>query len=296
MKYIIGTRGSSLAFTQTSWVQSQLQANFPAHTFVIKIIQTKGDQNQKQALYQMPDKGIFVKEIEEALLRKEIDIAVHSMKDMPTALDKRLIFSKTMKREDPRDVFISYQYASLDELPKGAVIATGSLRRKAQLKAYRSDLQLVDIRGNIDTRIQKMKDQMLDGIILAAAGMHRMHLEANICQYLSEDIMIPACAQGALAIELRNDDMQLYAMLQKLGNENAHREVIMERTFLEAINGGCHVPVGAHCTIYGQHITFVAVYGNTQLTHMERYVYEGPYDLHQAEIAASTLKQKIEVS
>lgn len=294
MNYIIGTRGSKLALAQTTWVQTQLQEHYPEHTFSVNIISTKGDRNQKQALYQMQDKGIFVKEIEAALLDNKIDLAIHSMKDMPTELDQRLVFAKTLKREDPRDVFISNRYKSLDALPIGAIIATGSLRRKAQLKAYRKDLQLVDIRGNIDTRIQKMNDQNLDGIILAAAGMHRLQLEDSISQYLEEDIMVPACAQGALAIELRKEDTQLYAMLEKLEDTNTHREVMMERTFLEAIQGGCHAPVGAHCTIHGQHVTFHAIYGNAQLTQVARFVYEGEYDINQAYIAASTLKQKIE--
>lgn len=245
----IGTRGSKLALTQTTHVCEALKKAYPEHTFEIVIISTKGDRVQNVALNQIGDKGLFVKEIEEQLLSGEIQLGVHSMKDMPSECEPGLRFTKTWKREDPRDVLVLREKGSWQELPEGAIIGTGSLRRGYQLKMLRSDLQIVDIRGNVDTRLRKMEEQKLDGIVLAAAGLHRLGMQDVITQYLEPEEMISACAQGALALEIKADNQELEAMLNALSDERSQKEVVAERTFLAAMEGSCHVPVGATCTI-----------------------------------------------
>lgn len=270
MQYLIGTRGSKLALAQSEQVCACLQKHYPMHTFACKIISTKGDQNQQSALDQMNTKGIFVKEIEEALFRKEIDLAVHSMKDMPSVLPEGLCFTKTILREDPRDVLMTPNQLRLDELPQNARIATGSKRRKAQLLQLRPDLEIVGIRGNIDTRMQKMHDQGLDGIVLAKAGVHRLGLDHLIADVFPIDVMIPACGQGALAIEVRQEDQALLAMINALADDTLDQEVQVERAFLAAVHGGCHAPVGAFCHIHQAQVELYALYGEETCTHMEQ--------------------------
>lgn len=292
MEYIVGTRGSRLAIAQCELVIEQLQKAYPQHTYHMKIIQTTGDKNQQQALYQMNDKGVFVKELEQALYNHEIDIATHSMKDMPVTLCEGLQLAKTILREDARDVFISHRYTSIHELPPQAVIGTGSLRRRMQLHEWRQDLQFVNIRGNIDTRIQKMKYEGLDGIILAAAAMHRLHLQHMICDYLSEDIMVPAPAQGALAIELRVQDHTLNEMLTTLCNDTLHKEIMIERNFLAAMDAGCHAAIGASCKIDHDQMHFICMAGDDHNVSSARYQYDGIYDPSQVSLAADFLKAK----
>lgn len=269
MEYLIGTRGSKLALAQSELVCETLHRAYPMHTFTCKIISTKGDRNQSVALDQMDAKGIFVKEIETALYRKEIDLAVHSMKDMPAQLPKGLCFTKTLLREDARDVLLSCSGQPLEALPLHAVIATGSKRRKAQLLQLRPDLEIVGIRGNIDTRIKKMEEQHLDGIVLAAAGLHRLQLSHLITQTFNVSQIIPACGQGALAIEVREEDEDLRKMIDALADPRIDQEVRIERAFLAAVHGGCHAPVGANCQITNNEIIFHALYGNEQGSKVE---------------------------
>lgn len=247
MIYKIGSRGSKLALVQTESVCRELKKRYPEHIFEIVIVRTKGDKVQDKPLDQVGGKGIFVKEIEEMILSDEIQMGVHSMKDMPACPAEGLIFSRAWKREDPRDVLILREKKTIKELRHGAVIGTGSKRRAFQLKKLRPDLQVVGIRGNIDTRLRKMEEQKLDGIVLAAAGLHRLGMKDRISQYFSEEEMVPAPAQGVLALELRKDNEELRKMLDACADEESQKEASAERQFLEAMGGGCHVPTGASC-------------------------------------------------
>ncbi len=254
MRYLIGTRGSKLALVQTDYVIDKLRKAYPEDDFVAVIIKTTGDIEQKKALDKIGSKGIFVKEIEDELLSGKIHMAVHSMKDMPDEPAAGLTFAKAWNREDPRDVLVLKNAASLDELPQGAVIGTGSKRRKYQLLKLRPDLKVVGIRGNIDTRLRKLYDGeiMLDGIVLAAAGIKRIGRESEITQYFLEDEMIPAPAQGTLALELRADNAELMQKLDALSDEETDLCANVERDFLKQIGGNCHLPVAAYCDIVSE--------------------------------------------
>lgn len=265
MKIVVGTRGSKLALTQTKWVVNELQKKHPHIDFELKIIKTKGDIVQHITLDKIGDKGLFVKEIEQQLIDKEIDIAVHSMKDMPSSLPEGLKFASIPKREDPRDVLILKEgYKTIDDLPKGATIGTGSKRRKYQLLKYRQDLNIVPIRGNIDTRIRKIEDENLDGVVLAAAGVLRVGLEGIISSYLPIEIMIPAPSQGALAIEIRKDDTEVEKIISCFRDEVTEIQVAAERGFLDGVNGSCHIPMGSYCAVDGEDIDLVGLFGDEE--------------------------------
>lgn len=247
MKYIIGTRGSKLAVAQAEYVRTKLMQAYPEHEFEILIIRTTGDRILDRPLYELGSKGVFVKEIEEDILNHKVDIGVHSMKDMPSYPAPGLVFAKAWKREESQDVLILREKKSLEELPGGAVIGTGSRRREFQMKRLRPDMNVVNIRGNVDTRLRKMEEEKLDGLILAAAGLKRLGLEGRITRYLEIEEMIPAPAQGVLALEVRQGDVQLLNMLDRLCDEDTVCAVEAERGFLREIGGDCHVPVGAFC-------------------------------------------------
>lgn len=248
MKYRIGTRGSALALAQADHVRNRLAKAYPDHEFEIRVIRTTGDRVAHKPLHEIGGKGVFVKEIEEEILDHKADIGVHSMKDMPSCPAPGLVFAKAWKREDPRDALVLREKRSLEELPKGAVIGTGSRRREFQIKRMRPDIEVVNIRGNVDTRLRKMEEQRLDGLILAAAGLKRLGLEDRITRYFSEEEMIPAPAQGVLALEVRQEDRELLAMLEGLWDEETAWAVEAERGFLQEIGGDCHMPVGAFCS------------------------------------------------
>lgn len=263
MKIIVGTRGSKLALIQTNWVVEALKKANPGIEFEVKVIKTKGDLVTHLPLHKIGDKGLFTKEIEQHLLDKEIDLAVHSMKDMPSTLPEGLKFANVPKREDPRDVLVLKEgYTNLDDLPKGAKIGTGSKRRTYQLLKYRPDLEIVPIRGNIDTRIRKIEDENLHGIVLAASGLIRADLEERISYYIPTDVMVPAPAQGALAIEIRKDDSIIEDLVSHIKDEATEIQVAAERGFLTGVNGSCHVPMGAYCDIKGDNITLTGLYGD----------------------------------
>lgn len=265
MKVIVGSRGSNLALTQTNWVINELKKFHPNIEFEVKIIKTKGDLIQNVSLDKIGDKGLFVKEIEQQLLDKSIDIAVHSMKDMPSSLPEGLKFAGVPKREDIRDVLILKEgYKSLNDLPKGAKIGSGSKRRKYQLLNHRPDLEIVPIRGNIETRMRKIEDENLCGVILASAGLIRAGLEEKITCYLDEDIVIPAPAQGALGIEIRKGDSSIEDILSCIADKTSEIQVEAERGFLDGINGSCHIPVGAYCKVDGDDIVLTGLYGDEE--------------------------------
>ena len=262
MKYIIGSRGSRLALIQTKYVQEKLQRAYKEHSFEIEIIKTKGDKIQDKPLHKIGGKGLFVKEIEEKILSGEIHMGVHSMKDMPSTPADGLMFTKAWKREDPRDVLILREKEDLLRLKKGAIIGTGSKRRAFQLLKVRPDLKIVNIRGNVDTRLRKMEEEKLDGIVLAAAGLKRLGMEDRITQYLEADEMISAPAQGVLALEIRKDQKELAKMLDVFSDEETIKEVCAERTFLEEMGGSCHTPAGARCKKTAQGYEMTAMFGN----------------------------------
>ena len=263
MKLVVGTRGSNLALVQTNWVVEQLKKNNPDIEFEIKIIKTKGDLIKDLPLDKIGDKGLFVKEIEKSLLDKEIDMAVHSMKDMPSYLPEGLKFAHSPRREDPRDALIFREgYKTLEDLPQGAKIGTGSKRRKYQLLKHRPDLEIVPIRGNIETRIKKIEIENLDGVVLAASGLRRAGLEEKIDYYIPTDIMLPAPAQGILALEIREDDKETEKIIDSIKDNITKVQIDAERGFLIGVNGSCHIPMGAYCEVDGEKITLTGLYGD----------------------------------
>ena len=263
MRFVVGSRGSKLALAQTQWVIDKLKTISPDSDFEIRIIKTKGDKITEVALDKIGDKGLFVKEIEEELLKGGIDLAVHSMKDIPSFLPEGLAFAGVPKREDFRDALILREgLENLNDIPFGGKIGTGSKRRKYQLLNLRPDLDVVSIRGNVDTRLRKMKEMRLDGIILAAAGLKRLGLEDKITHYFSIEEMIPAPAQGALAIEIRKSDNDIRRITEKIMDKNSEIQVKAERTFLNNLEGSCQVPVGAICVIQGEKLTLHGIFGS----------------------------------
>lgn len=279
MKVIVGSRGSKLAITQTNWVIDKIKKANPHVEVELKVIKTKGDKIQNVALDKIGDKGIFVKEIEQELLEGKIDIAIHSMKDMPSTLPEGLKFSYVPKREDFRDVIILREgYNFLKDLPQGARIGTGSKRRKYQLLKYRPDLDIVPIRGNIDTRIRKIEEENLHGVVLAAAGVNRLGMDDKIKNrifYVDEEIILPAPAQGILAIEIRKDDTKIEEILKPIHHEESKTQAEAERGFLEAIEGSCHIPVGALCTVNGEEISIDGLFGLEDGSVMVRKIVKG---------------------
>jgi hydroxymethylbilane synthase len=215
----------------------------------IRIIKTSGDKIQDVPLNKIGGKGLFVKEIEEAMLRQEVDIAVHSMKDVPMKLPFGLAISVITERESPFDALVSNTWSSLAEIPEGGRIGTGSLRRMSQLKHHRPDLELVPLRGNVGTRIEKMEREGLDGIILAAAGLNRMGMQERITEIIDAEVLLPAMGQGAVGIEARVYDHQLQELILQLDHEETHFTVEAERAFVDVLEGGCQVPIGAYATL-----------------------------------------------
>ncbi|MBU8916648.1 hydroxymethylbilane synthase [Bacillus sp. FJAT-29953] len=249
-KIIVGSRRSKLALTQTNWVIDQLKKIDPRYEFEVKEIVTKGDKILDVTLSKVGGKGLFVKEIEQAMLNKEIDMAVHSMKDMPAVLPEGLTIGCIPFREDHRDALISRDHVNLDDLKPGAIIGTSSLRRSAQLLAKRPDLEIKWIRGNVDTRLAKLKEEEYDAIILAAAGLSRLGWASDVVtEFLDAEICIPAVGQGALSIECREDDRELHELFEKFTCKKTERAVRAERAFLQKMEGGCQVPIAGFARV-----------------------------------------------
>lgn len=241
----IGTRGSVLALTQTRWVEAQLRAVHPEVATELVVIKTTGDKITDVPLARLGGKGLFIKEIEEALLKGEVDLAVHSLKDMPAELPPGCVLGAFPPREDWRDAFLSHKWASLEEIPPGGRVGTGSLRRRVQLLHRRPDLEVVPLRGNVDTRLRKLETENLAAIILAAAGLRRLGLGHLPRRYLGPQEMLPAIGQGALALEVRADDREMLELLTPLDHHPTRVTVTAERAFLARLGGGCLVPVAA---------------------------------------------------
>lgn len=242
----IGTRRSPLALCQAEWVRERLREQQAGIEVILKKIKTSGDKILDVPLAQVGGKGLFVKEIEEALLSHEIDLAVHSMKDVPVCLPEGLHLRTITQREDPRDVLISANGEGLAQLPKGARIGTSSLRRQSQLLHFRPDFEVVGLRGNLDTRIRKLREDGLNGIVLAAAGLKRMGWLEHVTEYLSPEILLPAVGQGSLGIENREDDADTDKKIQGLNHPQTQQCVEAERAFLRRLEGSCQVPIAGY--------------------------------------------------
>lgn len=254
-KIVIGTRGSQLALWQANWVKSELERLHTGLSCELLVIKTKGDKILDVPLAKVGGKGLFVKEIEEALLDGRIDMAVHSMKDMPADLPAGLKIGAIPEREDPRDALVSKNGLTFEKLPMGARVGTSSLRRSAQLLAKRPDLQIETLRGNINTRLKKVTEGDLDAIILAAAGLKRLGMGEHITECLDPSIMLPAVGQGALCIESRENDERIDAALTPLNHPATRVTVLAERAFLNTLEGSCQIPVGAFAETDGKSLT-----------------------------------------
>lgn len=270
MNIKIGTRGSKLALTQTNFVADSLKKIDPGITVEICTIKTSGDIMQDVALTKIGGKGVFVKEIEDALISGTIDLAVHSMKDVPTEIPAGLTFAAILKREDARDVLISRNNKKIEFMPRGARIGTGSLRRSSQLLAVLPDLTIVSLRGNLETRLKKIETENLHGVILAAAGMKRMGFAEKVSQYLPMEIMLPAVGQGALGLETRDSDDELKAMLAKLNHAPTALEIKAERSFLRHLGGGCLLPIAAFAKLEGDKLSLEGLVAAPQGTSIIR--------------------------
>ncbi|MGA1932864.1 hydroxymethylbilane synthase [Arcobacter sp. YIC-464] len=263
-KLVIATRQSKLALWQSEYIKAELNKHYPDMQIELKTFSTKADKILDVPLAKIGGKGLFTKELEIALLNKEADIAVHSLKDVPVEFEEGFVLAALTKRFDPRDAFLSQNYESIEALPQGAVVGTTSLRRRMEIKMLRPDIELKDLRGNINTRIAKLKAGEYDAIILAATGVQKLQIEDEVNYFtpISTDIMIPSMGQATLGIETL-DNKELIELLSVLNDENAYIESTIERSFVRTLEGGCQVPIGAKATILedGKNVKFQAIVG-----------------------------------
>lgn len=263
-KLVIATRQSKLALWQSEYIKAELNKHYPDMQIELKTFSTKADKILDVPLAKIGGKGLFTKELEIALLNKEADIAVHSLKDVPVVFEDGFVLAALTKRFDPRDAFLSEKYESIEALPNGAVIGTTSLRRRMEIKMLRPDIELKDLRGNINTRIAKLKAGEYDAIILAATGVQKLQIEDEVNYFtpISTDLMIPSMGQATLGIETL-DNKELVDLLSVLNDENAYIESTVERDFVRVLEGGCQVPIGSKATILedGKNIKFQAIVG-----------------------------------
>ncbi|MBE0428804.1 MAG: hydroxymethylbilane synthase [Thermoleophilia bacterium] len=273
----LGTRGSELALFQANQVARSIQSKFVGLSVNIKKITTSGDRILDSPLARIGDKGLFVKEIENELLDGAIDIAVHSGKDMPTELPDGLELAAYGPREDPRDAFIG-KARGLDEIPAGGKVGTSSLRRRSQLLSLRPDLEIVDIRGNVDTRIRKIEEMGLSGTILAAAGIRRLGRESEAGFYFSDSDMIPAVGQGVIVIEARTGDRAILDLLERENHPESAAAVMAERALMKELEGGCQVPIGGHALITGGRLTMHAYLGSLDGSRFVRDSIDGSWE------------------
>ena len=290
--FTIGSRGSKLALWQAEWVQARLRELRPAADVRVEIFKTSGDRLQDVPLAVIGGKGVFTKELEEALLDGRIDIAVHSLKDLPTTLPAGLAITAITEREDPRDALVlpagaQSDEASLQSLPRGATVGTSSLRRQAQLKHLRPDVQLRDLRGNVDTRLRKLDEGQYDAVILASAGLRRLGFAARISASVPVNVMLPAVGQGALGIETRADDAETNALVAMLDDAPTRAACTAERALLRALGGGCQVPIAAHATISDGRLRLAALVAALDGTQLIRAALED--DVTRAETAGAAL-------
>ncbi len=247
--FVIGTRGSKLALFQSNLVKELLEKNYPKYNFVLKKIKTKGDILIDKALDRKIDKGFFVNEIQKMLINEEIHIAVHSLKDLPVESNENLLISAILKRANPQDVFISKNKKKLEDFTENEIIGSSSLRRKAQLLKLNPKLNVIDIRGNVDTRIKKMERGEYDGLILAAAGIERLGLDKYITEFISNSDILSAPGQGAIAVEIKKDNIQLKKITSSINDEFSRVTTSTERSFMKLMGGGCNYPIAALSTV-----------------------------------------------
>ena len=271
----IATRKSQLALWQAEFVASQLRQYYPDLEVELVTMTTEGDRVLDSPLAKIGGKGLFVKELEHSMLRNESDIAVHSMKDVPVELPEGLHIPVVLKREDPRDAFVSNTYATLDELPQGARVGTSSLRRRCQLAEMRPDLEILDLRGNVNTRLAKLDDGQYDAIILASAGLIRLEMKDRIKEALAPQVMLPAIAQGAIGIECRQGDSDVETLLQALNDADTFTRVQAERGMNERLQGGCQVPIAGYAELEKDVIVVRGLVGRADGTDMVHGVISG---------------------
>ena len=277
-KLVIATRGSQLALWQARHVRDCLMALEPGLEIELSIIKTRGDKILDVPLAQVGGKGLFVKEIEEALLDKSADLAVHSIKDVPMVLPESLVLGCVPKREVFTDCLCSEKYASPDELPKGARVGTSSLRRQSQLLAMRPDLEIISLRGNVDTRLKRLREGRFDAILLASAGLVRLGLSATHMTPLDPEKFVPAVGQGALGIECRRDDERVLGLVKRLDDYETRVCVEAERGFLTGLDGGCQVPIGAHARLDGDTVSLDGLVAEVDGSRIFRDQLSGPAD------------------
>jgi hydroxymethylbilane synthase len=273
------SRDSALAMWQTNFVVDSLRKVTDQYEFEIVSLKTKGDKVLDVSLAKIGDKGLFTKELEDGLLSGEMDFAVHSLKDIPTVLPEGLQLSAMLTRHNPADVLISEKYDSFDALPQGAKVGTSSLRRKAQLLNKRPDLNIQDLRGNINTRMRKLKEENFDGIILAAAGVERMEWKESITEELAYDLCLPAVSQGVIAVETRSDDPEIIALVQLIHDKESEICVNAERALLRALEGGCQIPIAGHAHIEGDTVVLDGLVGSIDGKTIIRDQMRGPIEL-----------------
>lgn len=274
-RLVVGTRGSALALWQSRHVRERLAALHPGVVISERILKTAGDRNAAEALDTLGGTGIFVREIEEELLAGGIDLAVHSLKDLPTEQPRGLAIPAVLERHDPRDALLTIQGLSLPGLPEGATVATGSPRRRAQILRRRPGLRMVPVRGNVDTRVGKLRDGSFDALVLALAGIERLGIRSVPAIPLSTEICLPAVGQGALAIEIRDDDAATRALTAPLTHDATLRAVLAERAFLRRLGGGCLAPATAYARLAGDRIRIEAMVGDADGRRFLRDAAEG---------------------
>jgi hydroxymethylbilane synthase len=287
----IGTRRSDLARWQANHVVAAIGGLAGAPSLEMLYIKTEGDRITDVPLHMIPGKSFFTKEIEQALLDEQVDVAVHSLKDLATELPRGLVIGAVMEREDPRDVLLSHGGTPLEDLAPGARIGTSSLRRRALLRRWRPDLELVDLRGNVPTRIHKLSEGRFDAIVLAAAGVKRLDFESRITAYLPLERVLPAAAQGAVALQVREDDEYVLSWVSQLDDADTRQATAAERALLGRLEGGCQVPVGALATVTNGVLTLRAVVSSLDGTRSVEGMREGPSD--QAEQIGGGLAEEL---
>lgn len=286
-KLIIGTRGSKLALWQAHYIKERLEQAYPHVSVILEKFTTTGDKILDVPLAKIGGKGLFTKELEVAMLEEKIDLAVHSLKDVPAFLAEGLCIGALTVREDEGDALISVKYDSFAALPSGATVGTSSLRRKAQLLRARPDLKMVELRGNLDTRLRKLDEGQYDAIVLAVAGLKRLGWQDRITEILPKDVCLPAVGQGALAIECRSDDQEVLKLISVLHHEETAAAVIAERSFLQVIEGGCQVPVGVYGRIENEQLQLEALISSLDGKDTIRKIATGPIE------SAAELGQKL---
>ncbi|MGB9802437.1 hydroxymethylbilane synthase [Desulfofundulus sp.] len=288
---IIGTRDSQLAMWQARWVLEKLQKLNPGKRFILRGMKTRGDHILDVALAKIGDKGLFTKELEAALSAREIDMAVHSMKDLPTRLPEGLIIGAFCQREYPGDVLISRHGLTLDALPPGARIGTSSLRRTAQILHFRPDFNVITIRGNLNTRLRKLEELNLDAIILAYAGIHRLGCDERITQLIPFDVCLPAAGQGAIAVEIRANDPEIDDLIRPLDDHDSRAAITAERALMRKLEGGCQVPIGALGRVQHNQLLLEGSVASLDGSHLIRDRISGPPD--QAEQLGEELATRL---